>query len=82
METPPMVRIGHRLLPFDGQHVGEMRSTELGNLLADPCSVRRMLEEDGYVYFKGVLDRRDVLVPKKAPVSPRQPSLISTERLA
>jgi hypothetical protein len=55
------VRIGNRLLPFDGHAVADMRATPKELLFSDPAAVRARLHEDSYVLLRGVLPRERVL---------------------
>ena len=54
------VRIGHRILPFDGKSVGEMRETQYSLLASDPGSARARMATDGYLLFRSALPREAV----------------------
>jgi len=65
-ELPPLVSYGHAL-DGDDRKIGRLRSS--ADVADDMPELRRRLEEDGYLYMKGYLDRDKVLEARRSILS-------------
>jgi len=65
-ELPPLVSYGHAL-DGDDRKIGRLRSST--DVADDMPELRRRLEEDGYLYMKGYLDRDKVLEARRSILS-------------
>jgi Phytanoyl-CoA dioxygenase (PhyH) len=62
--TLPLLKSRGQILPQDPESFGWLRDSN--DALNDPEELRRRMEEDGYLYLPGYLDRADVQAARKA----------------
>lgn len=58
-----VLTMGKRVMDLPGKYLGELRAA--AGLLGDVETLRRRMEEDGYLLFRGFFDREEVLAARR-----------------